>query len=148
MNFAYPLTKPYISLTFYEIFPGVKVIGCGHSIYGSNFRRRPWIGMVELYVSHIIYLRLMIDKIKWKSFLGKIVMGRTWNSMLIPLPSTVTLTLSLHGWVMGFVHFRTEVSIFSKCYENPSRGWGDMEHKRHLRPNFITCNCQIDLKFA
>ena len=36
-KFAYPLTEPDISPTFYEIIPGVNGIGCGHRIKGSNF---------------------------------------------------------------------------------------------------------------
>ena len=43
----------------------------------------------------------------------------------MPWPSTVTLTFSQHGWVMGPVHCLPGMNILSEINENPSRGNGD-----------------------
>ena len=50
--------------------------------------------------------------------------------MFDPMTLNGDLVIDYAWLIMGFAHPRTEVNILSKCYENPLRGKGDMEHKR------------------
>ena len=59
-----------------------------------------------------------------------------WNLRLNP--STVTLTLSLHGWSIGSAHWLTEVNILSKFNENLSNGKGYLKLKQNSSPDKLT----------
>ena len=69
--------------------------------------------MVELQALHIILLRQIFNQ--------NYIWGGHEIQCSITLPSTVTLALSLHDWAMCFAHPRTELTILSKCNNNPSR---------------------------
>ena len=55
-------------------------------------------------------------------------------------PSTVTLTLSLQGWVMGSAHCPTEVNIWPKFRENPPNGKGDTQRTQNSRLKPVILN--------
>ena len=88
----------------------------------------PWVGMVDLWVLHIVSLRQTYDQ-----SLKKILPGvqEIWSGHEIqgsnPWPWPVTYTLSWHGWLMGSAHRITEANIYQKLNENLSKGSGDME---------------------
>ena len=66
--------------------------------------------MVELYVLHIISLRGHISLMNILQSIKKILREHEIPGSISRL-STVTLILSLHGWVMGSVNHFTEVNI-------------------------------------
>ena len=57
--------------------------------------------------------------------------------------STVTLTLSPQGWVMGSAHCPTEVNIRPKFGEDPPRGKGDTERTQNSRLKPVILNCDL-----
>ena len=58
-------------------------------------------------------------------------------------PSTVTLTLSPQGWVMGSANCPTEVNIRPKFRENLPRGKGDTERTQNSRLKPVTLDCDF-----
>ena len=75
-----------------------------------------------------------------------------WSSLKIQgsnwWPSIVTLTLSLHCWVMGSAHHLTKANIWPKFNKYLSKGSGDMEWTWNSRLKLVTFNCDIDLESA
>ena len=62
-----------------------------------------------------------------------------------PWPWTVTLTLSLHGWVIDSAHRPTKVNIWPKFKENRSTGIGDIEWTQNSRLKPVTLTlCRHD----
>ena len=67
----------------------------------------------------------------------------------IPWPWCVTLTLSLHSWVVGSAHRVNEGNIWQKFNENCSKGSGDTCMERwNWRVNYMTLKCDLDLESA
>ena len=94
----------------------------------------PWVSIAELWVLHIISLRQTFDQ-SLKKILPEV--KEIWRRHRIQgsnsWPSTVTLTLSQQGWVMGSAHCPSEVKIWPKFTENPPRGKGDTERTQNSR---------------
>ena len=66
----------------------------------------------------------------------------------IPLPSSVTLTLSLHILEIGSAHRLTERNIWVKFNEHLFKGSADMERTRNRRLNPMNMKCGLDLASA
>ena len=60
----------------------------------------------------------------------------------------MTLTLSLHCWVMGSAHHLTKANIWPKFNKYLSKGSGDMEWTCNSRLKLMTFNCELDLDRA
>ena len=82
-----------------------------------------------------------IPAAKWQWSGLKIQISNWW-------PSIVTLTLSLHCWVMGSAHYLTEANIWPKFNIYLSKGSGDMEWTWNSRLKLVTFNCNLDLESA
>ena len=59
-------------------------------------------------------------------------------------PSTVTLTLSQHGWNTRFAYSLTHFNIRIKFNENSSRGRRDKKRKGNQRFKFVTFSCDLE----
>ena len=62
--------------------------------------------------------------------------------------SIVTLTLSLHCWVMDSAHHLTKANIWPKFDKHLSKGSVDMEWTWNSRLKLVTFNCDLDLESA
>ena len=93
-----------------------------------------FVSMVELLVRHIVSLRLTFDQRLMKILPG---VKEIWSGHEIKgsdsWPSTVTLTLRPHDWVMGSTHCLTKVNVWPKFTENPSRGYRRYEADTKLK---------------
>ena len=63
-------------------------------------------------------------------------------------PSIVTLTLSLHCWVMCSPHHLTKANIWPKFNKYLSKGSGDMEWTWNSKVKLMTLICDLDLESA
>ena len=60
----------------------------------------------------------------------------------------MTLTLSLHCWVMGSAHHLTKANIWPTFNKYLSKGSGDMEWTWNSRLKLVTYNCDLDPELA
>ena len=101
--------------------------------------------MVELWVLHIISLRWTFDQSLMKILPGikEILSGQEIQGS-IPWPSTVTLTLSLHGWVMGSAHPLTSDQCLMKIFQRVQEIWSWHEIKgSNLWPSPVTLTLSL-----
>ena len=82
MIFAYPLTEPDISPTFYEITSEVNAIGCGHRIKGSLFLIKIWssagIKSIKKFIlpKYLDFFKIHThNNVRWPPFLMISLMG-------------------------------------------------------------------------
>ena len=96
-----------------------------------------------LWVLHIASLRQTFDQSFMKIF--QRVQGIWSEQERDGWPSIVTLTLSLHRWVIGSIHHFTKAKIWPKFNKAV---WMAMERPQNSRLKLVTFNCDLDLESA
>ena len=108
----------------------------------------PGVPMAALCVLHIVPQVNIWPKFRENPPRGKGETEQTQMEGSNTWPWTVTLTLSLHGWIIDSAHRLTKVNIWPKFKENPSTGIGDTERTRNSRLKPVTLNFDLNLESA